>query len=455
MRQILNKKLHILIFLSFFLFYLSYFKNIYISFWDEICWVGKSYHFDLFVNGDFDNPLWEHPNSYDQPKLGELFFGMALYPQYLIAKAEEGGDYDYIKFLIDRNIYYFADGDPSKPDYGGYIASRSDYTPLNKGEWGSAETLIENYGAGIQKTIDLIYSARAANSLLAALAVVVVYSLSLLLLNKSQALMVTLLFGLNHFFIETSLMAHSEALFYLLFIYGLFLLIKAINKKELKIRDILAFSVVSGLSISTKLNGAVLLIILNLYLGYLAIAFFIVTKKINLKLLKIAIVGNLLALIVFVLTNPFVFRDPLRRTYSMFRYRQLEALDQQIGFPKDALLTFPARIISIFDAYLLHGKEFSYPFSQPVFISTSQYFAVINTLIIIFGFVNLIVLRAKKDLIFISFFFIVLTSMGFYLLLAWPRYYAPLLIFFMVFQGVGLYYTFGFVKAFLRRISSK
>jgi len=77
------------IFIIFFTFYNNVYKKISITYWDEEAWLGRGYFFELLIKGDFNNPLWDTPLAFDQPKLTEYMYGAAIYPTYLKYKEKK------------------------------------------------------------------------------------------------------------------------------------------------------------------------------------------------------------------------------------------------------------------------------------------------------------------------------------------------------------------------------
>src|SRR3972149_10887377 len=74
--------------------YKNYTRTLLISYWDEIAWVGRSYFFQFYIKGDFQNKIWKSFASYDQPQFTSYVYGAWIYPLYLQEKRGRDSSYD-------------------------------------------------------------------------------------------------------------------------------------------------------------------------------------------------------------------------------------------------------------------------------------------------------------------------------------------------------------------------
>jgi len=94
------------IFISFLIFYLNYVYIIPIRYDDEASWIGRSYFFQLFIRGDFNNRLWQTELGYEETKLQQYLFGLWLYPKHIQYKKQSPDlKPDFAMFLIANNFY--------------------------------------------------------------------------------------------------------------------------------------------------------------------------------------------------------------------------------------------------------------------------------------------------------------------------------------------------------------
>jgi hypothetical protein len=429
--------LPLVIFGIFFSFYLRNFQQPPISYWDEVLWVSRGYHFELFVNRDFNNPLWENYNSYDQPKLAEYFFGAVIFPKYLEAKRAIGKiDYDYITFLTDHNLYPFGFGKGANR-YKNYKDKQTGYITLRGGDSGTPEVLGLKYGEGIFKTIDLIYTARRANVILLALSVVVVYFLARTIFGTEVAVLSVLFYGFNNLIVYYGLMAHSEALFLLLFNLGLLLLVLRFGKKKKCFKIFIPFSVVAALCTATKLNGLMLIIFFNIFILFEIITLcvkedFLAAGKSFSQLLLV----NLLSFAIFVSLHPFLYKNPLQETIFLYTYRGNQTQRLTRIFSEVHLPNFPNRIITMYKKFFIKGDIIRE--TPPVYLMKFPLFLLGIGVLLMKALERKAKNREIK--IVLVLFIMVQITMGLYLLLDWDRYYVPLAPFFALFQAVGVWW---------------
>lgn len=429
--------LPLVIFGIVFYFYIQHFRQFPISYWDEILWVARSYHFELFVNGDFNNPLWENYNSYDEPKLAEYFFGAVIFPKYLKAKKAIGKiDYDYITFLIDHNLYPFF-SEEEGVFYKNYKNKQTNHIALRKGDYGTPEVLGLKYGEGISKTIDLIYTARRANVVLLALSVIVVYFLARVIFGNTIAVLSALFYGFDNLVVRSGLVAHSEALFLFLFNLGLLFLVLRFGKRKKGLMTVLLFSVAAALCTATKLNGLMLIIFFNIFIFFEVITLCIKENFLAAgKSLSQLLLVNLLSFAIFVSLHPFLYKNPLQETIFLYTYRGGHTQNVARTLSEIHLPNFSSRIMAMYKKFFIKGDIIQE--TPLVYLMKFPLFLLGAGVSLMKGFRRKTKNREIK--VILALFVMVQIMMGLYLLLDWDRYYVPLAPFFALFQAVGVWW---------------
>ena len=429
--------LPLVIFGIIFCFYLRNYRQIPIGYWDEILWVARSYHFELFINGDFNNPLWENYNSYDQPKLAEYFFGAVIFPKYLETKRALGDvDYDYISFLTDHNLPPFVSGKVANR-YKNYKDKQTGYITLRGGDYGTPEVLSLKYGEGIFKTIDLIYMARRANVVLLALSVIIVYFLARVIFGNTIAVLTALFYGFDNLVVRSGLVAHSEALFLFFFNLGLLFLILRFGKRKKGLITVLLFSMAAALCTTTKLNGLMLVIFFNIFILFEVITLCIKEDFLAAgKSLSQLLLVNLLSFAIFVSLHPSLYKSPLRETIFLYTYRGNHTQNLTRVFSEVHLPNFPSRIMAMYKKFFIKGDTIQE--TPLVYLMKFPLFLLGVGVSLMKGFRRKTKNREIK--VILALFIMVQIMMGIYLLLDWDRYYVPLAPFFALFQAVGVWW---------------
>lgn len=426
-----------LVFILLIFGYSLFIKTIPIAYSDEFYWISKSYFFEFYTNDDFKNEIWQmNEASYDEPKLAEYAFGAWLYPRYLYEKTNHGGSYfDYIKYLI-KNGFYLTN-EPYIDTYADYQDS-SNIIEYDGYENSFPEEYVAKYGIGSLKPINLIYQIRILNIFFLASAVVFAYFVVLNYAGLVVAIIFTFFYGFNSLIIESGLRAHSEALF--LFTFNIALLFMSLYfTKKRNFYYLILFSVFTGLSMSTKLNGVMLVIIFffsNMFL-------FVVSKvKKNRQLIQ-GILPALISIIIFVDLNPFTYTDPLKNVKGMYDWRMKVASDQAAYFKEVNLLNSLIRIENIFENYYFSENKISFnglrileDLSLPLNYQSLLFLPFIIGLL--YSFKNALNKNVISVILIIS-FAIILILMSYYLKLDWARYYIHLTLYFVLFQSLGLF----------------
>ncbi|MDO8451453.1 MAG: hypothetical protein Q7S76_01140 [bacterium] len=436
-KRLLVLYIPIVLFLMFTRTYLRHIPRISYSYWDEMLWVGRSYFFDFFVRGDFTNNAWKTYQAYDQPKLTEYAYGAWLYPLYLKeqSKRQEQG-FDYTKFLI-INGFYEVD-ERFEQTYRSYLEEHAgEVANFLETDDGFREDYRGKYGDKSLKTLDLISHARTINAFLLSGAVVAGYYILLRLGGLVPALVFSLSYGFNILLVTSGLKAHAEGLFVLLFNASLLAIIYYFTHQN-RLRHVILFSILAGLTVSTKLNG--IMVLISFIVLNLPSVFRKNSKKIRGMLLSHMFLSIVLSLLIFVNLNPYTFSSPVTKVQDMFDWRMATAGGQANLFQSASLPTPASRITQIFDNF--YNPERISSFNAFLYAESRVPYSWV-LFVLFLGGITSEVIRIKKDqnkaaIILLVNFFLVLAFMSYYLLLDWNRYYAHLVFFFVYYQSMGL-----------------
>ncbi len=381
-------------------------------------------------------------------------YGLVLYPYYLKEKIKKAGtNYDYEKFLIDNNFYSI---------YSTYYSS---YRQNNIAflDWGKKplevfdikpELLVNKFGNGIQKTINLIFAARKINIILLSLAVVTTYLIYLKLSNVFIASFGAVIYGFNYFIITSGLRAQSEGLFLTLFNIALLFLILFLCGTKKYFYLALIFSFVTALLTQTKLNGIMLLFCFDLLFVSKIIYFFITGDK-NIKIFRLVslfLMVNILTVFFFISLHPFLYKNPVGNTIFMYQHRMREAIKQSQELPSPQM---PPSLLPSFTSRIAAIYQFSFNVGLMNFLNlnsrTRLNFQKMSVIFFVLGFIYIFFRIWKQKKIFhplsffiLSFIMIQLITAN-YLILNIDRYFIYFIIFFNFIIVVGLIFL---VKVF-------
>lgn len=264
-----------------------------------------------------------------------------------------------------------------------------------------------------------------------------------------MSLTFTLFYAYNNLIVSNGLLAHSEALFLLLFNLSLIHLYKYIHESY-SLWRLLIFSVIAGLCFSTKLNG-IMLYILYLFQTLLPGSSLngtnILTKTVRL-ILPLAI-----PLIIFTILNPYTHPSPLQNIQNMFNFREETVLYQFENHPDIALPNIGNRIAFTINSFTKSGLFMN---QDVPWINTYQ---LIIFVLIITGIV-IEIKRVMADNKFSKFMLSAyITSLVItisYLQLAWERYLIHLILFFVYYEVIGLlFYLVTIKKVFIKPIAGR
>ncbi|OGK48580.1 hypothetical protein A3A93_03885 [Candidatus Roizmanbacteria bacterium RIFCSPLOWO2_01_FULL_38_12] len=393
-------------------------------FYDEYEWVGRSYFFDLAINRDFDNKLFESVFSYDQPMLVYYIYGAVLYPGYIKEKKFKP-NLTFEKYLHTYDLYQDISMKTLSLRRLGY-----NFDEINSIKKDSACDRL------LCKSTILIDKARLINVFILAVATFIVFNLfQILLNNKILSIIGTLFWGTNFVIMRWSLQAQAEAIFLFLFNLGILFIFLIFYKNKKRPIYFLAFGLISALCFSTKIHGFLLVVF------FTVIYVFDLYDKAGKKKLPKNILPELkqflLVMFVFSITtlvlNPYLWKNPVQRLGNLYSYRYNRALTHQTYYPASALQDAPSRLNAAMQHLFLEKNDGDY--------SRNYHFgsipAVIRVILFIIGLIFAIKasLKEKRVIYFFIITFISMIFIAFYLMLDWDRYYNilifPLVVFFL------------------------
>lgn len=403
--------------LIFFLFsfssFLSFFKlqnsrvpyNI-----DEVSWFFHTAFFDeLFLKHNLDKKLWLSFESFDHPQLSKYIFGA-----YLFSKNKEYmHDRDKLLAQYGRWDFYRILGHSSKA-----ILHSPFYTPIN-----------------IMREINLAVT----------FLTLIVLFLLCKILTQNIFISVIFVFSLasNSLFTRNMLTAYPDAHYMFFILLALFSYIKYIRSQR-KLYLYL-FAVFSGLSLTAKFTGAVILVAYVLYL------LFRLSRPIRKKMYEL---GNMLkeflvvisiAAVIWTATNPAIVYAPVNSSILYFssRIEKLELfshLFQDVGLINIRDRIYATYCIS-FSADChgyskgFDGRLFANPFLNILFAS----FRVLYLIQLLKG-------GRKSGAIFLMILLIIVfIGSTVFIPLKWARYYLPLVVFLRLLEFMGINYVVNFM----------
>lgn len=446
-----------LIFGFFILYFYSFYQTVYIEYYDEHVWIGRSYVVDSIAKLNFKSYLFDSVYAYDNQTLPELFYGILLYPDYLKAAKGKSQDYDYIKFLIDNNFFEGGEDKVIVEKYQSYIQENEEFINW-QGSDDEATRLRSKFGQNFERTLQIIFKARRANIIVLSLSVVVLYLTLMKIYNRGIALFASFFYGTNWLVAYIGTLAQSEGLVLLLFNLSVYSLFLALSRGEKRYHFI--FGIVTGLALQTKLNigGAVLICYVTLIYLKEILKERRLIPHFSFFLDKIIVAA--VALGVFILLNPYLYENTIFRLVNIFVHRWVGSnveLCQQLG--NACLNSLGERASSVF-GHLIYGSSGVNIFGSQI-ISDSfprpiQNF--IGIILLVLGFIRSLGFRGRKGrkqpLYFVLFFFAVTLITILYLKVNWERYYIYLVPIVVAVQTAGLGYIFGAGKGLSRRVDS-
>lgn len=406
-------------------------------FYDEAAWIGRSYVFELLVNGDMDNDLWKTEKVDGDPKIPAYIYGMAIYPSYLKEKLIKGGGYDMVQYLIDHNIYQrrFMN-EKSRLKYDPYVTEKFIYW---HDDGVSISSLLSRYGEGLRKTVDLIFLARTASVLVSSATLIIIYLLYLKLFGGLIIpLLLTVLYGLSSLISTYSTIAYSEGVYMLFFNIALLTITLYFSGIRRKGIFLIVFATAAAFLNQTKLNGIILLLSVLLVVNLDLIASKYDLKKLYIKNFVIVHIF----IVIYIVLNPMLYRDPVNNMLFQYKWTNKISKAQIKGaWSGDWLPTVKKRfdyINNYFSSANNRGIKPSVPVGGKKAVSLLLFLAIIG-----FFRAAYILIRSRRISPETAVFILGLltyTALLFYFALAWERYLVSLVpfIFYLVGQGMIL-----------------
>ena len=277
------------------------------------------------------------------------------------------------------------------------------------------------YGQGSSLKVDeMVLDARTISQLLLSLNIILVSWFFLKHKGVLFSVVLLFLYTTNYLLVRNGVLAQSESLFVILFNLSLFFIFEYFLK-EFKLKNLILFSIFTGLTFSTKLNG-----IMPYIIFFILYNIEIVKDRIKVTLLTIAkvVVPLLCIFFIFVILNPFVRDNPIPKTLEMFQHRSEIISTQTKLFYESAIPNIGDRYLKIADNLLLKAK-----------------FPMISALLFTIGFLKSLKNSLKENQfsnMMIKMFLITVVITGFYYELNWPRYLTHLVLFIIYFQIEGV-----------------
>lgn len=408
---------------------------------DEYEWVGRSYFLNLLINRKLDDPLMNSSYSYDHPKVVYYLYAITLYPDYIVKK-NTGVAKEYIEYLHHHKLYQDLSARTPTWDDINYQFQKINNQNLT------------NCTYEYCKSVLLIAKARRLSLILLALATVITYQLSYMVLrNRFFALISSLYWGMNSIIVTWGLLAMAEGTFLFFFNLGLLLLfnIFCYHKKN-KIK-FLFFGFISALCFSTKIHGLLLLIIfilihcINLYSDKV---------KTNSKSQKYFDFSSqlLLTVITFIvisfILNPIFWKNPIQGLHRLYLHRIETAQSQQVLYPYSALPTVTSRLNRTFAHFYWSNSDHSRIY---FFNNFPAIIRIVFSLIGLISFIKIMSINKPVRYFLIS-SSILLCFISLYLLLDWDRYYNILVLPFILLFIRGIQticYYIPFTHSFLKK----
>lgn len=441
MKRYLNLLLLIIAVPLLILSYKYFSSKIVISYYDEEEWIGKSCFLQPYLEHNFTPLVWDTYYTIDHPILMPLSYGLWLYPKYLQESALDSS-LDFNKYLINHGFNYC----DHIYKYKRYRDSlQKSFVTLGVAEGGFPGELINKHGYEIEKNIEVIQYSRMLNILLLTISVITLFNFVKKNRGYLLAFVFSFLYAFNYLILTICLPANADALLLLLFNLTSIILFKYLYEGQ-KNKTLLLFSILTGLTFSTKLNGIIL------YFIFVFQYFFVLSAK-NFKefhfyktLLKLYL-PVLISIILFILLNPYTYTSPLLNIQKMFNHRVEAVAYQSVMFKDLTLNTLTSRLMYI-------GTTF---FNNSLFIDITWTFLykVLGIVFFAIGFIGEFI-RIKRGnnfsrYMFLSFVMVFVFTIA-YLQISWERYLLFLILFIIYYQAGGIVFCYEIIRSQLSKV---
>jgi len=406
---------------------------------DEHEYVRKSVYFDLFRRGNFKDELWQHFDSYDQPKLAEYVYGLALHL---------AGHRDIARHLAEVDF----DQGWTRDKSGEKLWSPDKWWVRFDGKNLSAPPF------DLQK-IELICQARKAAILFSFATLVLFFTIGTLYKNWFFGLITSFLLFKNFLFRGCCRWAIGDIplIFFLLLTFFLcFFFIKFFNKKDYKKTLIVSvlIGLSAGLAVSTKLNGAMAFI----YFFAILLALFVsggYRKVVKRKLAATSLtIVSFVCFLVFFFLNPFLWQNTFKNLLVFPAWRIGVVRVQQRKQPEDILVTLSDKTTAVFENTVLSPKSWLFLRSKD---RTRNFpldlFLFVGGLVVLGAYFYKEVFVKKRPgknflvLLWVATLFSCVTA---YISLNWDRYFLPLIPPIIFVQTIAVFWILSSVYCVLR-----
>jgi len=400
---------------------------------DEHSWIYRGIiGFDLyFMKRDFKNPLWQEYFGYDQPKLGEFIYGAFNWGMYGKDTNNVLQKTDFTQGLKENDLRKFWSKGLWWIDYEG----ENQLSKIPE-KWKDAYMIkVKNRYVGVLFGLGVF---------------VWVFLIGRLISGYWVGLISMILLAQNSLVFKEFRFAMVDSIL-LFFIFGtiywfMILRSKKFQDKRKRILIVLLCGLFSGSAASVKLNGFMVLILIGLWqvLNYIYALFRGTTERLikEMKLLGEVMVISVINLLMFYILNPYIWKNPIDKFFSMIIRRVNILKIFRYIFPEESYSSFWESIRAIFGEIVWAGGEYNF--------FNNRSLQLIDVILFILGLNYLIYFSfKKKDLVvkmFLFFFLGILVIMGNYLTINWERYFLPIMPFIAIIEGIGLVKTFNFVK---------
>ncbi len=347
---------------------------------DEIDYVGNSFLLKHYSLRNINQDIWNNVWAYDQPHLYHYLIGLVI---------ENKFNQPLLEILRQNNFHLRY---PGIHQY--MVIWNNDYTG--------------NFFGTSDPTYHLITYLRQPSFCFYIVGMLLISLTSYVIFQKTGLLLSLIFYLLNDSFANTLIPATSDALLFLLFNLSFLLWSTYLKHKTFKASTIFFIqSIISGLALSTKLNGGILIILSLFFIIYL----------VNKSKIKIFLVSIVIPIIIFEISNPYILLKPFTNLINMIQWRFYVNYGLSQANTNDVI----PNIFLLDRIYLNSGYTFCTNHFSLISILLVTIIFILNTKFIIETNYQ----YHKEKLLIPMFFLFELICLS-YISIAWPRYYTPL-----------------------------
>lgn len=381
---------------------------------DEYIFVRRAEFLDLYLNGDFNNPVWQSYDSYDVPKFAEYIYGFSL----------------YLQGHTNLNQYF---------SQVQFIGNGQD--ELGEGNWQKQEALFQKYAfIDLQKMpldiltkIEPILLARQAATLFSLGLLIAVFIIGLRINGWLTGIIASILVYNNFLSSEIMVKAMGDSVLIFLilahFLLTLSLIKKFIVTKKLNYWLLLIIGITGGLATATKLNGGLTAVYFSLVLLMGLIPWSVLTKQKMTVFFK-GFGSLVISFMVFCLINPFTWKSPISESLFMIKFRQKVFIEQQTNFPYWTLTSLAMRLQATDWKFFIPKAEYANFTIKAPFLGTVtlDIWITVAGLLLICWQILYGGRQRKYYFAFLLWLMVMIGSVVLLIPLDWDRYYYPVII---------------------------